>query len=190
MWQVSALLLPPRPRRVLRFEANSDERRAELSAGSADGTRGSPIERRLAASDRPPFRILVVDDDRLMTEFLPRRLRKAMHPSVEILTATTPGEARAIIESMTPHVVLSDYNLRETETGLDILRHAEAHAPDAARILFSGHARAEIRGLDGALIHGYLEKPMKLDELIPPLIHLIRESTGVNVASEGPARGA
>ena len=178
-------MLPPRPRRARWLQARADPPQDGAPRAPAHAERDVDARRQPGPLDRPSFRILVVDDDRLMTEFLPRKLRKAMRPGVQILTATTPEEARAIIDSMAPHVVLSDYNLRESETGLDVLRHAEAHAPEAARILFSGHTRGEIRGIDGATIHGYLEKPMKLDELIAPLISLIRESTGVNVANEG-----
>lgn len=141
--------------------------------------------RRAVNSAMPAFRVLVVDDDRLMTEFLPRKLRKAMREGIQFLTAATAEEARSLIETHRPDVILSDYNLRESETGLDVLRHAATHAPEAARILFSGHRRAEIAGIDQADIHAYIEKPMKLDEMVPPLLRIIHERTGRDVSAQG-----
>lgn len=132
----------------------------------------------LATPTSGKFVLLIVDDDPLMTDMLPRRLRKVLRDNVEIKTARTAEEAKGLIRELRPDAVLSDYNLRQVETGLDVLREAEAQAPDAARILFSGHARREIDGLDGASIHAYLEKPMKLDELIPPVLDAIHAATG------------
>lgn len=127
----------------------------------------------------------MVDDDRLMTDLLPKKLARAMRADVRILTAANAEEAQRLIERERPHAVVSDYNLREDQTGLDVLRHAETHAPGCARILFSGHTRGEIgRSLDEAPIDGYLEKPMRLDELVPPLLDLLRASTGVDLRRE------
>lgn len=135
---------------------------------------------------RTGFILLIVDDDPLMTEMLPRRLRRVLLPDVDIRTAATPDEARDLIHSLHPDAVLSDYNLRQIQTGLDVLREAEEAVPHAARILFSGHARNEIAGLDGAAIHAYVEKPMRLDELISPILDVIERETGRDLRGGAP----
>ncbi|HET6405549.1 MAG TPA: response regulator [Candidatus Thermoplasmatota archaeon] len=187
---MSSLVLPlvrSRRRRRLRFRARGhghdeparrDERAqataARPSAGSAPG-------------GREPFVVLIVDDDPLMTDMLPRRLRRVVRPGVDIHTATTPHEASELIRALQPDAVLSDYNLRQAQNGLDILRLAQEDAPNAARILFSGHAAGEIKGLREAPIHAYLEKPMRLDELIPPVLDAIQRATGEDLRGEGPS---
>lgn len=132
------------------------------------------------------FTLLIVDDDPLMTDMLPRRLKRFVRDGVEIQCARTVVEAKEMIRALRPDAVLSDYNLREIETGLDVLREALATTPQAARILFSGHTAHEIDGLGEAPIHAYLEKPMKLDELIPPMLAAIEEATGEDLRG-GPA---
>lgn len=124
------------------------------------------------------FLILIVDDDPLMTDMFPRRLRRVLHPEVAILTAATPDEARAMIHAHRPDAILCDYNLRHVETGLDVLRAAQEGVPHAARILLSGHTRREITGLDAAPVHAYIEKPMRLDEIIMPILDVITRETG------------
>lgn len=130
------------------------------------------------AGERGGFVMLIVDDDPLMTDMLPRRLRRVIRSDVDIRTATTVEQAADIIRTARPNAVLSDYNLRQDKNGIDVLRVAEEHAPEAARILFSGHSAREIRGLNDAAIHAYLEKPMKLDELIVPVLDAIARATG------------
>ncbi|HEX2021905.1 MAG TPA: response regulator [Candidatus Thermoplasmatota archaeon] len=131
--------------------------------------------------------ILIVDDDELMTELLPRKLRSAVLPAPRILTARTPEEGIRVAEDECPSVVLSDYNLRATMNGLDVLAAVGRSCPDAVRILFSGHARHEIGPrLEGAGLDGFLEKPLRLDELIPPFLEILNRS-GVHAEPHGPA---
>jgi DNA-binding NtrC family response regulator len=132
------------------------------------------------APEEAEVRILIVDDDPLMTDMLPRRIRAGLHATV--LTASTPEEGLAMADAHHPEVVLSDYNLRAAMTGLDLLAEIERRQPDAVRILFSGHARHEIGArLDEVAIDGFLEKPMRLDELIAPLATIIQSTLGLDV---------
>lgn len=135
---------------------------------------------------RPSVLMLIVDDDPLMTDMLPRRLRRAIREDIDIRTATTVEEAAEIIRTLRPDVVLSDYNLRQELNGLDVLRVAEEHVPSAVRILFSGHSAREIGALNDAAIHAYVEKPMKLDELIAPVLDAIARATGDDLREGGP----
>ena len=132
-----------------------------------------------AADGEEQLRILIVDDDPLMTDMLPRRIRGALR--LRVFTASTPEEGLRVADAESPEVVLSDYNLRASMTGIELLAEIERRHPEAVRILFSGHARHEIgKGLDGAALHGFLEKPLRLDELIQPLAAIIQETLGVD----------
>lgn len=177
------------PLLALRARRSPPARPVVVAAPDAPG--GVPAARetsRVAPADstRASFVLLLVDDDALMIEMLPRRLRRALRTDVEILTAATHEEAVGLMRSSPPDVVLSDYNLREQRTGLDVLGDAKTLAPRAVRILFSGHAPHEIAALGEAPIHAFLEKPMRLDELIDPLLDVIHRECGIDLR-RGPA---
>lgn len=152
-----------------------------------EGSRQGPLPGSWLHSDVREFRLLIVDDDRLMTDLLPRKLQKAVGPHVRIFTASDPIEAKEIIESQRPHAVVSDYNLRSELDGIDVLEQAAQARPAPARILFSAHAPREIgRRIDGPAVQGYIEKPLRLDELIPGLVGLLEQLTGTDLR---PAEG-
>lgn len=182
---MSQLILPlvQRPRRRILASPGTPE---PLRGDAEPPAHSSREQGRGSAGARAGFVLLIVDDDPLMTDMLPRRMRKVLRADVEIRTAASADEAMDIIRAIQPDVVLCDYNLRQLRTGLDVLREAETSAPRAARILFSGHAPGEIIGLAGASIHAYLEKPMQLDELIPPVLEAIRRATGQDLRGGAP----
>lgn len=122
------------------------------------------------------LRILLVDDDEFITEMLPRKLRRA-YPSLDISIASTPDEGLRLATEISPEVVLSDYNLRAPMNGLEVLAETQRRLPAAVRILISAHTPTEIGpALETAAIHGLVEKPMKLDDMLAPLASLIARS--------------
>jgi len=139
---------------------------------------------------REDLSILIVDDDPLMTDMLPRRLKRALH--ARVLTASTPEEGLRVAVSERPAVVLSDFNLRAAMDGIDLLAEVERRAPGSLRILFSGHAPHEIgQRLQAAPLHGFLEKPLRLDEMIGPLAAIIERETGIDLRRQAsPGGGA
>lgn len=136
---------------------------------------------------RDALRILVVDDDPLMTDLLPRKLlRVIVAPPPHILTASTPEEGIRLATAERPDVVLSDYNLRSALTGLDVLDAVRRSHPLAVRVLFSAHTRREIGPrIEAADIHGFVEKTMRLDEMMGPILDTLR-SAGIPVERRGP----
>lgn len=128
------------------------------------------------------FRILIVDDDRLMTDFLPRRLMRALAgTSVRILTANNPEDGMRMAAAERPHVVLCDFNLRTNLTGLDVLGEVARASPSTVRILFSGHTREEIGAdLGTSPIHAFIEKPMRIDDMIPDILAILRGQAGLD----------
>lgn len=183
---MATLVLPIAPRERARriFARGAGDPTAGRESAQArpeKASAGGPLP-----GERTAFVMLIVDDDPLMTDMLPRRLRRVIRNDVDIRTATTVEEAADLIRTLRPDAVLSDYNLRQDKNGIDVLRVAEQHAPNAARILFSGHSMREIRGLADAAIHAYVEKPMKLDELITPVLDAIARATGDDLRGGGP----
>lgn len=147
----------------------------------------APSMRGAAPSPRLALRILVVDDDPLMTDLLPRKLLRVIAaPPPLVLTASTPEEGIRLATIERPDVVLSDYNLRSSLTGLDVLDAVRRSHPLAVRVLFSAHTRTEIGpSIDAADIHGFVEKTMRLDEMMGPILDALR-SAGIRVERQGP----
>lgn len=175
----SPTLLPPR--------ARLGARRRPRPLGHVVLAADEPAPARLPrggsepAARWPPL-LLIVDDDALMTTLLPRMLRKGFGADLRIATATTPEEAARLLREMKPDIVLSDYNLRTLKTGLDVLADAADVVPEGVRILFSGHTQGEIgAAMDGVPIHGFIEKPFRLDELLDPLARLVQEAGGIDL---------
>jgi CheY-like chemotaxis protein len=133
------------------------------------------------ASPAPlPAGILIVDDDEFMRDMLPRKLRKALPGGARILVARTPEEALRVVREVDAEglVVLSDYDLRASMDGLQLLREVARASPSTVRILFSGHSRNEIGDIDGDAVHRFLEKPFRLDDLVPALLRAIDDAGG------------
>lgn len=152
----------------------------DTPGGPGRTERATPGARaRAGPPTRMPPVLLIVDDDALMTNLLPRKLRNAFATELRIVTATTPEEAARVLREERPDIVLSDYNLRAARTGLDVLADAAEVVPQGVRILFSGHTQSEIgAAIASAPIHGFIEKPLRLDDLLRPLATLVRDASG------------
>ena len=107
-------------------------------------------------------KILVVDDERSMREFLEILLRKRDH---EVRTAATLPEALAAAAEGDLDLVISDLRLGE-RSGLDLLREVKARAPATEVVIITAFATAEnaVQAMKlGA--HDYVLKPFKVDEI-------------------------
>jgi DNA-binding NtrC family response regulator len=125
--------------------------------------------------------VLLVDDDDLMLRILePALADLATTPRVtSVSTALDPDSALGAIDLAPsgPLVVVSDFNLKASLNGVDVLREAARRRPESVRILISGYAADQIGDVTaGGLIHGFLEKPIRIRELYAPLASLIQES--------------
>jgi len=107
-------------------------------------------------------RILVVDDERSMQEFLEIFLRGEGY---EVATAGDVASARAMLESDDFDVVISDIQM-PGGSGLELLHAARDASPDAIVIMITAYASTEtaIAAMkEGA--YDYLTKPFRVDEI-------------------------
>jgi two-component system response regulator PilR (NtrC family) len=107
-------------------------------------------------------RILVVDDERSMREFLEILLRKGGH---EVLTAAALSEAMSAAGEGDLDLVITDLRLGDA-TGLDLLRDVKARTPATEVVIITAFATAEnaVQAMKlGA--YDYVLKPFKLDEI-------------------------
>jgi two-component system response regulator PilR (NtrC family) len=107
-------------------------------------------------------RILVVDDERSMQEFLEIFLRRE---GFEVEAVGDVGSALAHLENDDFDVVISDLQM-PGENGIDLLKGAMRVAPEAVVIMITAFASADsaISAMkEGA--YDYITKPFKLDEI-------------------------
>ncbi len=110
--------------------------------------------------------VLLVDDEEKLVRNLGRVLRDAGH---EVVTATSAGEAQALLASRSFDVLVVDNRMPE-RTGLELIRDVSGAVPEGDRpqmVLMTAHATIEnaIEALRlGAF--DYLQKPFEVEELI------------------------
>jgi CheY-like chemotaxis protein len=107
--------------------------------------------------------ILVVDDDIDFAETLSRYLRRFGYTCV---TTASGSDALGLIETASPHLVVTDLHMPETD-GLAVARRARANSPPIPVILMTAyptrHTEAGARSL-GATSH--LGKPFANADLL------------------------
>lgn len=101
-------------------------------------------------------------------------------PVGKVQTAATPEAALAALDAMPGRVaVLSDFNLRAALNGLQLLAEVARRRPDAVRVLFSGYAADQIGDVGaGGIAHGFVEKPLRIREMLGPLRDIVNGQLG------------
>jgi DNA-binding response OmpR family regulator len=124
----------------------------------------------MEATDARRTRILVIDDEPTITEFLETGLR---YEGYEVLTLGDGAGALAAVQSFQPDVVILDIML-PGQDGFSICR--QLHALDRVAILMltaRDDLDDKVRGLDEGA-DDYLAKPFKFKELLARLRVLLR----------------
>ena len=110
-------------------------------------------------------RVLCVDDEPYVLD----GLRDVLRRSFDVRTATSGADGlRALLDEPDGYaIVLSDMRM-PVMSGAEFLRRARMIAPDAVRMLLTGHADLEdaIKAVNGARLFRYLTKPCDSDELL------------------------
>ncbi len=108
------------------------------------------------------YKILVVDDDESMRDFLELLLTKENY---QVFTARTGKQAVNMIQKNTYDLVLADIRLGDI-TGLDVLKQVKKQHPDTVVIMISAYSTTEIAVKamnEGA--YDFVPKPFDNDEL-------------------------
>ncbi|HUR67678.1 MAG TPA: response regulator [Candidatus Thermoplasmatota archaeon] len=115
--------------------------------------------------------VILVDDDELMLRMLePALAAMRTTPAVSaVVTASGPERALRLLADAPegPLAIVTDFNLKAAQNGLDILRWAQKQRPASVRILISGYAAEQIGDVTaGGAAHAFVEKPLRLRDLI------------------------
>lgn len=107
--------------------------------------------------------VLVVDDEPLARDAIAETLRDE---GFTVLTASDGRSAIDLINERHPAVILTDLDM-PIQGGVEVVRHARAHAPDAAVYVFSSHTGLSIeREIVRSGAAGFLVKPIDLDDVV------------------------
>ena len=118
------------------------------------------------------LRALILDDDELTRTHLKRLLARHLAlGEAAILTAADPDGALAAVRDLgcPPEFVLSDFDLHARMNGLEFLQAVAEACPGTARILMSGHPRERLRIPGDAPIDGFVEKTLRMEEMVEAL---------------------
>lgn len=115
---------------------------------------------------RPPYRVMVVDDELDFLETLVRRLEKRQ---VEAEGVIGGREALEKLSQRSVDVVILDVRMPGMD-GLEVLQEIKKRWPLVEVILLTGHTSVE-SGLQGMELGAfdYMMKPCKLAELLPKI---------------------
>lgn len=107
--------------------------------------------------------ILCVDDE----EHILKTLERFCHnESIAMLAASSATEALKILENKPVNIIISDYQMPETD-GLAFLDEVSCRWPQTVRIILSGfiETSAVTQALQQGKIFGFLPKPWQRSEL-------------------------
>lgn len=131
-------------------------------------------------------KILVVDDEKSMREFLEIMLEK---DGYEVSCAESGEAALKAIRQRKFDLVITDIRMKPID-GLEVLRQCKAISPSTAVIIISAYASAEtavVAMKEGA--YDYLPKPFKIDEMRTAITNALLSTKGEESsreAQEGP----
>jgi DNA-binding response OmpR family regulator len=125
-------------------------------------------------------RLLVVEDDLAIREFLERSLAEAGY-QVDAAANATEGERLGVEEIYDGLIV--DLNLPDTD-GLDLIAHLRAQGSSAPVLILSARRSVDdrVRGLEQGG-DDYLTKPFALAELLARLRNMLRRSSHLTTES-------
>lgn len=115
------------------------------------------------SKDKPPYSILVVDDEQRTLNSLQGLLRR----DYSVFVASSGAEAISILAARPIHVILSDQRM-DTMSGADLLCDVRERHPSTIRMLMTGYSDTEaiMRAVNQGQIFGYIAKPWKVEDLL------------------------
>ncbi len=122
--------------------------------------------------------ILLIDDDPAV--LAATHLLLSLEPGFVVTTATSPADAYAVLATLTPDLIITDFHLNQKESGVDIIRNArERSGRIIPAILATGDTGPSVRTLGIGDLHR-VSKPV--DATI--LITLVQRLLASNPPSE------
>ena len=108
--------------------------------------------------------ILVVDDDLDILETVSRLLSLS---GTDVITASTYDEADSILENITIHLAVIDFNLEGERTGIHLIEKMKENKPQIPIVMITGYADDIVKiGALEAGVNVFVEKPIDFNMFI------------------------
>lgn len=135
-------------------------------------------------ADEVRRRLLVVDDEPDMLDFLERATRRAY----EVVRCSNGEDALAVLAARRFDVMVTDHKMPRL-TGLELLDRIGALYPDMTRVLLSGYAELPDvqRAAATGRVHHYVVKPVDSRTLLAGLAHAESVHRGAAAFSSPPS---
>ncbi|WP_122261006.1 response regulator transcription factor [Ornithinimicrobium cerasi] len=143
----------------------------------------SPPPPQLTRTDGSPVRVLVVDDEPMLTDLLRMALR---YEGWDVRTAATGHAALREVREFGPDVVVLDVMLPDLD-GLSVLHRLRARDDDVPVLFLTARDAVEDR-VAGLTAGGddYVTKPFSLEEVVARLRGLVRRNHAVVAVTPDP----
>ncbi len=123
--------------------------------------------------EKPPEKILLVDDDRNLLDSFRRQFRKLL----EFETATSGADGIQAIRDGGPFAVVISDMMMPNMNGVAFLSRVRQLSPGTVRIMLTGNANLEIavNAVNDGNIYRFLSKPVESDQLYRVILDAIQQ---------------
>jgi len=125
------------------------------------------------------YKILIVDDEKEVSNALAMTLQFANQFKSEISIADSPKKALEKLEKQDFDLILADYKMPDMN-GIELLNEVREKNPNTIRVLITGYSDAEIvkGAINKAEVHHYIEKPWENKNLRATIFEALKTKTG------------
>lgn len=136
----------------------------------------------------PIRRVLLVEDEEDIRESL-KELLETVLDRVEVSTAANGADGLALLATLSPHLVISDYKMPGM-SGLEFLAETRKRAPATPRVLMTAFPDLGIatRAVNGAHIHSFFPKPLDIPKVLQKVEQLLTTEEARRARDMGLAR--
>src|ERR1700730_17960054 len=161
--------------------------------------RMSPSQSGHIGNQRSVRRVLIIDDHPIVREGL-RGILDGEDDLTVCGEAETAREARIAIKKLNPHLVITEFSLKQGD-GIDLVREVRAHHPQWPILVLTSHAQAfYAERIPAAGANGYIMNQAASEQFLGSLRHVldghiyVSEAVGNNMihkfAAGGPRKSA
>ena len=128
--------------------------------------------------EKPPEKILMVDDDRNLLDSFRRQFRKSLH----LETATSGADGVQAVRDGGPFAVVISDMMMPNMNGVEFLSQVSKISPNSVRIMLTGNADQDtaVNAVNDGHIFRFLNKPVESDQLQRVILDAIQQYRLIN----------
>jgi response regulator RpfG family c-di-GMP phosphodiesterase len=128
--------------------------------------------------EKPPEKILMVDDDRNLLDSFRRQFRKTLH----LETATSGADGVQAVRDGGPFAVVISDMMMPNMNGVEFLSQVSKISPNTVRIMLTGNADQDtaVNAVNDGNIFRFLNKPVEGDQLHRVILDSIKQYRLIN----------